>query len=1098
MDTYYIAGSAADPEFAHAELLSDKLVKAHPRIEVVRDMRHPCEWEAFRQLVVQSRGFSSPGLKAIIWRRDGRLVGSVHDFAKVLKKGYNLELTMDQQLIDDITAENLEVSDRKGRLVAEMDKVLARDYEAHLQLRILLLASLLLNVPSTRRPFLSWIERCLAAFVALCKGKAQATKARLESCVLRLVPFLVACGLQPVSCGLWLVVYGLFPSNPCLWFVCWNFLVVVLLTHDVVQASEMLAKADTWTPVLGHQEKKWEDGNKFDGTWSLHKPHRGIVTFPDGSTYEGALRNGLFQGIGTRTYTSGAKYTCMYQKGKRQGKGKFDDGKGNVYEGMYRNDMCHGKGTRTWPDGRSFAGEWKENHATGKGSEKRPRADNAAEVDEYMGDFVDGIREGKGKMVYHEGHAYDGEWCKGARQGKGTFTWKESKEDLQEARFEGRFEKGVPAYGQVAFGATGISVAYPGEIQVVPAGAWMETLAASARKWWESESERKPKEAFKAEVPEKFPFADESKKHLMVSQCLTEEVWKNMSGRLTKGGMRITQCTAPGLVVRKHAQVVQDGMPDIGTAGLLAADADSYLVFRELFDAAIARIHGGYDAVSSTHKTEMDHSKLQMANIDTIVSSCKITVRRSLANFPAAVMCMSLDDKAEVESAVIRAVQKLKKTEAWTAGEYFPMQGSDTFAEKSGGSSPEEIKSLQNEGFMFDQSHAFDGKDFAQGRGVYRSSDKSLIVHINKDEHAEFILHASTIKDAFGNMVKLFKGIDAQFKADKNGPVQWARSDSLGYITSCPHQLGTGMVMQITVKVPKISKRSDLAALATKVNFRLPSEHVKGDAVHLICPSPLGKSELEIANGAVEATNWLTKHERVLQGGRKTLWLWDQHPKVVVTGPPGSMKRPVAKCLAQEFGLEYVSVGELLAAEAASQSEAGAVAKEHMAKGHYVPSDLVTRLVVERLSALSHKGWVVEGFPRTKYQAAALAAAGLAPNKAFVLEVDPNVSMERCSGRATDPETGNMYHPKLNPAPVDAENLVDISARLVQRDDDASQRAIELRLGQHKAYAPELPAELGEVCRVYKDGPPTELNEQAIAFVKDLPPLPPAPPVAAP
>jgi len=109
MDAYFVVGSAADPDFTHAELLSDKLIKAHPRIEVTTDMRHPCEWESFRKQIVQARGFSSTGLKAIIWRRDGRLVGSVHDFAKVIKNTYNLELEVDQQLIADITAENLEV-----------------------------------------------------------------------------------------------------------------------------------------------------------------------------------------------------------------------------------------------------------------------------------------------------------------------------------------------------------------------------------------------------------------------------------------------------------------------------------------------------------------------------------------------------------------------------------------------------------------------------------------------------------------------------------------------------------------------------------------------------------------------------------------------------------------------------------------------------------------------------------------------------------------------------------------------------------------------------------------------------------------------------
>ena len=109
MDTYFIAGSAADPDFAKAELLVDKLIKAHLRIELVKDMRHPCEWQDFRQSIVQSRGFSSLGDKAIIWRKDGRLVGGINDFAHVLSNCYKLSLDVDNQLIADITAENLKV-----------------------------------------------------------------------------------------------------------------------------------------------------------------------------------------------------------------------------------------------------------------------------------------------------------------------------------------------------------------------------------------------------------------------------------------------------------------------------------------------------------------------------------------------------------------------------------------------------------------------------------------------------------------------------------------------------------------------------------------------------------------------------------------------------------------------------------------------------------------------------------------------------------------------------------------------------------------------------------------------------------------------------
>lgn len=44
---------------------------------------------------------------------------------------------------------------------------------------------------------------------------------------------------------------------------------------------------------------------------------------------------------------------------------------------------------------------------------------------EYVGDFVDGEFEGKGKLYYKNGDVYDGEFEDGLKEGKGTYTWKE-------------------------------------------------------------------------------------------------------------------------------------------------------------------------------------------------------------------------------------------------------------------------------------------------------------------------------------------------------------------------------------------------------------------------------------------------------------------------------------------------------------------------------------------------------------------------------------------------------------------------------------------------------------------------------------------------
>ena len=107
MHTFTVAGAADDPALAEAELLGDLLVKSFPCVSFAADMRHPCEWPEFRAKLCRLHGFASPGTAAVVWRRDGRLVGTVADFVQVVKDAYGLELSPEiRELVPAITAEN--------------------------------------------------------------------------------------------------------------------------------------------------------------------------------------------------------------------------------------------------------------------------------------------------------------------------------------------------------------------------------------------------------------------------------------------------------------------------------------------------------------------------------------------------------------------------------------------------------------------------------------------------------------------------------------------------------------------------------------------------------------------------------------------------------------------------------------------------------------------------------------------------------------------------------------------------------------------------------------------------------------------------------
>jgi hypothetical protein len=125
IEEFYIAGSANDPDFAEAELLADRLIKTHHNTSVIKDMRHPCEWEEFRKMIAQQRGFSLhlPAKSIVIWRRDGKLIGGVKEFSLMVKTAYDIVLDVDRDLIRRITEENVRVRGQKHGPLCVLDKL---------------------------------------------------------------------------------------------------------------------------------------------------------------------------------------------------------------------------------------------------------------------------------------------------------------------------------------------------------------------------------------------------------------------------------------------------------------------------------------------------------------------------------------------------------------------------------------------------------------------------------------------------------------------------------------------------------------------------------------------------------------------------------------------------------------------------------------------------------------------------------------------------------------------------------------------------------------------------------------------------------------
>lgn len=118
--------------------------------------------------------------------------------------------------------------------------------------------------------------------------------------------------------------------------------------------------------------------------------------------------------------------------------------------------------------------------------------------------------------------------------------------------------------------------------------------------------------------------------------------------------------------------------------------------------------------------------------------------------------------------------------------------------------------------------------------------------------------------------------------------------------------------------------------------------------------------------------------------------------------------------LEEDFGLIQLSTGDLLRAAVAAGTTAGKQAKAVMEAGRLVSDDIVLAILKDRLAQPDvAKGIILDGFPRTAGQAAALdvllAEAGQQINAAISLEVDDEAMVGRVSGRYTC-ACGEGYH----------------------------------------------------------------------------------------
>ena len=180
---------------------------------------------------------------------------------------------------------------------------------------------------------------------------------------------------------------------------------------------------------------------------------------------------------------------------------------------------------------------------------------------------------------------------------------------------------------------------------------------------------------------------------------------------------------------------------------------------------------------------------------------------------------------------------------------------------------------------------------------------------------------------------------------------------------------------------------------------------------------------------------------------------------LILLGPPGAGKGTQAKEIESRHGIVQLSTGDMLRAAVKAGSEIGQMAKAVMEKGELVSDEIVIKIISERIEQPDcQKGFILDGFPRTLLQAAALdemlARKTKKLNAVIELKVDYNRLVERIVGRYTCAKCGEGYHDRFKRPKVRGVCDVCSNTEFSRRADDNAETVTTRLMAYYRDTAP--------------------------------------------
>merc|ERR1719258_73804 len=220
-------------------------------------------------------------------------------------------------------------------------------------------------------------------------------------------------------------------------------------------------------------------------------------------------------------------------------------------------------------------------------------------------------------------------------------------------------------------------------------------------------------------------------------------------------------------------------------------------------------------------------------------------------------------------------------------GDYFPLHGSRSYEPKPNGMEHETEEDLRSCGNLFQEPDSTlllasgMGRHWPDGRGIFCNDNKNLFVWLNEEDHLRIVskqgsrsgptTEGKQIKEVFSRFIR---ACDCVQKVLKEEGYDFMHSEYLGWVLTCPSNLGTGLRAGTMVKLPIVSARPDFKAIMGKMGLQARGtggvdSASTGGTWDISNSDRIGKGEVQLCNILIEGAAQLVKWENMIEEGDK-------------------------------------------------------------------------------------------------------------------------------------------------------------------------------------------------------------------------------------